>query len=49
MVRPPFFSKTPARIETRAPLMGEHNRYVLSGILGLSQDIDALVTKGVLY
>jgi crotonobetainyl-CoA:carnitine CoA-transferase CaiB-like acyl-CoA transferase len=51
MIRPPFlFSKTPARIETPSPLMGEHNRYVLTDILGLShEDIDALKKKGVLY
>ena len=51
MLRPPFlFSKTPARIETPAPLMGEHNQYVLSNILGISQErIDVLKKKGVLY
>ena len=33
---------------TRAPMMGEHNGYVLGELLGLSQDeIDRLVEEGV--
>lgn len=51
MLAPPFhFSKTPARIERPAPLMGESNHYVLTEILGLSRDeIEALEQKGVLH
>jgi benzylsuccinate CoA-transferase BbsF subunit len=50
MLAPPFhFSKSPARIERPAPLMGEHNRYVLQDILSLSdEEIEALRAKGVL-
>jgi crotonobetainyl-CoA:carnitine CoA-transferase CaiB-like acyl-CoA transferase len=51
MVGPPFrFSKTPARLERPAPLMGEHNRYILGEILGFSsKEIDILQEDGVLY
>ena len=51
MVGPPFrFSKTPARLEKPAPLMGEHNRYILGEILGFSsKEIDILQEDGVLY
>jgi len=51
MFTPPFrLSRTPARIERPAPLMGEQNRYILGEMLGLSnREIDALEKKGVLY
>ena len=50
MVGPPFhFSKTPARLDRPAPLMGEHNHYVLGEILGLSDEkIHELEKNGVL-
>jgi len=50
MLAPPFhFSISPARIERPAPLMGEHNRYILGDIMGLSDDeIEELEAKGIL-
>jgi crotonobetainyl-CoA:carnitine CoA-transferase CaiB-like acyl-CoA transferase len=45
---PVRLSKTPARIETPAPLHGEHTREVLQDVLGMSaEEIDALEAKGV--
>ena len=47
----PFkLSETPGRIGGRAPLMGEHNDYVMHEIVGLSQqEVDELVHAKVLY
>ena len=44
------FSKTPASIHRPAPLLGEHNHYVLNDLLGLSEEeIQRLTEEGVLY
>jgi crotonobetainyl-CoA:carnitine CoA-transferase CaiB-like acyl-CoA transferase len=44
------FSETPATIRGYAPFLGEHNREVLSEVLGYSQaEIDALYKDDVLY
>lgn len=41
-------SRTPGRIERPAPCFGEHNRYVLGELLGMSDDeIDQLAREGV--
>lgn len=43
-------SATPARIPRAAPLIGEHNQYVLGELLGMSHDeIDRLVEEEVVY
>jgi benzylsuccinate CoA-transferase BbsF subunit len=43
-------SKTPGRINRRAPLVGEHNDYVFGELLGLPQEeIDRLVEEKVIY
>jgi crotonobetainyl-CoA:carnitine CoA-transferase CaiB-like acyl-CoA transferase len=43
-------SKTPGRIEKRAPLLGEHNNYVFGELLGLPQEeIDRLVQDKILF
>lgn len=46
---PPWkFSATPARVTGPAPLLGEHNDYVFSELLGISQDeITRLTEEGV--
>lgn len=42
-------SRTPGRVTTAAPLLGQHTREVLSELLALpSDEIDALVNEGVL-
>jgi crotonobetainyl-CoA:carnitine CoA-transferase CaiB-like acyl-CoA transferase len=42
-------SKTPARVERAAPMLGEHNQYVLEHILGYGEDrIAELVAAGAL-
>lgn len=42
------FSKTPAGIRQPAPLLGQHNHYVLNELLGMSEDeIQRLVDEGV--
>jgi benzylsuccinate CoA-transferase BbsF subunit len=48
---PPWrFSRTPASIRRPAPLLGEHNRYVLNELLGLpDEEIQRLTEEGVLY
>lgn len=44
------FSRTAADIHGHPPFLGEHNRDVLEGLLGLPQDrIDQLSAAGVLY
>jgi benzylsuccinate CoA-transferase BbsF subunit len=47
---PPWkFSLTPPQVDSPAPLLGQHNEYVLKGLLGLSsQEIAALKKTGVL-
>lgn len=43
-------SKTPGKINRRAPLVGEHNDYVFGELLGMSQDeINKLIDKKVIY
>lgn len=43
------FSLTPGKIETRAPMAGEHNREVYCGLLGLSQDeLKSLQGEGII-
>ena len=43
-------SKTPGGVQSRAPLLGEHNSYVFGELLGLPQEeIDRLVAEKVLY
>jgi lipoate-protein ligase A len=43
-------SETPGRVMGHAPLIGEHNREVLSRILGYKDDkIDKLFEEGVIY
>jgi len=43
-------SATPARIEGPAPLLGEHNDYVLNGILGIPrEEIASLEERGIVY
>jgi crotonobetainyl-CoA:carnitine CoA-transferase CaiB-like acyl-CoA transferase len=44
------FSAFPGELDLQAPLLGEHNRHILSAILGYSGErIDALEREGVLY
>jgi len=51
VVAPPWkLSATPARVPRAAPLLGEHNQYVLGTLLGMSQaEIDALAKEQVVY
>ena len=51
IVGPPWrLSATPARVPQAAPLIGEHNQYVLGELLGMPQDeIDRLVEEEVVY
>ncbi len=51
VVGPPWkLSATPARVRQSAPLLGEHNQYVLGELLGMSQDeINQLVKEQVVY
>jgi benzylsuccinate CoA-transferase BbsF subunit len=48
---PPWrFSKTPASIRQPAPLLGQHNHYVLHDLLGMSEDeIQRLVDEEAVY
>ena len=50
VIGPPWkFSRTPAGVNKASPLLGEHNQYVLSELLGLSDsDILALNNEGVI-
>ncbi|MBU4317287.1 MAG: CoA transferase [Proteobacteria bacterium] len=46
---PVKLSKTPGRIETRAPRVGEHNLEIYGRLLGYSQEVlDDLTEKGIL-
>ena len=46
---PMRFSATPVAYEVPPPLLGQHTREVLGGILGLSRaELDALATQGVI-
>jgi crotonobetainyl-CoA:carnitine CoA-transferase CaiB-like acyl-CoA transferase len=49
-VSPPWYlSKNPRRMTMPAPGLGEHNRYVLGELLGLSaQEIAALEEQGII-
>jgi benzylsuccinate CoA-transferase BbsF subunit len=49
-VTPPWrLSKSPRRVTTPAPTLGEHNHYVLSDLLGLAeQEIAALTAQGII-
>jgi formyl-CoA transferase len=51
MCGPPWrFSKTPAGIRQPAPLLGQHNHYVLHELLGMSEEeIQRLVDEEVVY
>ena len=51
MAGPPWrFSKTPASIRQPAPLLGQHNHYVLHELLGMSEEeIQRLVDGEVVY
>jgi formyl-CoA transferase len=43
-------SKTPSEVRRHAPLMGEHNREVLCGTLGLSaEELAEFEGRGVVY
>ena len=47
---PHFLSSSTAFAVKRAPLLGEHNRYVFQGILGLAdEEFQRLVKKGTFY
>ena len=50
VVKPPWrLSRTPLKIKTAGPLLGEHNEYVLGQLLGFSEEeIQKLVRDGVL-
>jgi crotonobetainyl-CoA:carnitine CoA-transferase CaiB-like acyl-CoA transferase len=49
VVGPPWkLSATPAKIRRPAPLLGEHNQYVLGELLGMTQsEIDRLIEEEV--
>jgi crotonobetainyl-CoA:carnitine CoA-transferase CaiB-like acyl-CoA transferase len=51
VVGPPWqFSRTPAKLETGTPGLGEHNQYVFGELLGLSSgEIEELVQSKVIY
>ena len=43
-------SDTPGQIRTSAPLLGQHNDYILGQVLGLSaENLAALESQGVVY
>ncbi len=45
---PPRFSRTPARVERPAPLLGEHTLEVLTGLAGLAPaEVERLAAEGV--
>lgn len=46
---PMIFSKTPIEMHTAAPLLGEHTREVLTGMLGYTDaEVDSMTEKGLL-
>jgi formyl-CoA transferase len=46
---PMRFSETPVRYETPPPLLGQHTREVLSGLLGMSEsDLDRLAARKII-
>lgn len=46
---PVKFSETPAQLKTPAPLLGEHNKEILTDLMGLNDDeIKGLMQKGVI-
>ena len=49
VVGPPWrLSNTPVKVRRPAPLLGEHNQYVLSELLGIPQsEIDHLIKEQV--
>jgi len=51
VLAPPWkFSATPAKVNGPAPLLGEHNEYVLGELLGMSkEEISRLTAEKVLY
>jgi benzylsuccinate CoA-transferase BbsF subunit len=50
-VGPPWkFSRTPAEVRRPAPLLGDHNQYVLGELLGMAgEEIERLVAEEVVY
>jgi crotonobetainyl-CoA:carnitine CoA-transferase CaiB-like acyl-CoA transferase len=47
--RPMKFSETPGTIRLPAPTLGEHNEYILSGLLGVTrEELEALEREGVI-
>jgi crotonobetainyl-CoA:carnitine CoA-transferase CaiB-like acyl-CoA transferase len=50
-IAPPWMmSETPPAVVRTAPLLGEHNEYVLRDLLGISQaDLDQLVEEKIVY
>ncbi len=47
---PWIFSETPGEIRTAAPLLGEHNQYLLCGLLGLTQErLEVLEAEHAVY
>jgi crotonobetainyl-CoA:carnitine CoA-transferase CaiB-like acyl-CoA transferase len=45
---PPQFSETPGVVKTAAPLLGQHSKEVLMGVLGLSEErVMELMRAGV--
>ena len=46
---PVKFSETKAQVKTPAPLLGQHNKEILTEILGYSEEkIKELVSKGII-
>jgi crotonobetainyl-CoA:carnitine CoA-transferase CaiB-like acyl-CoA transferase len=44
------FSRTPGKIGRRAPLLGEHNKYVFCDLLGMSgEELSRLVEEKIIY
>lgn len=51
LFQPPWkFSETPARIKKASPLLGEHNEYVFSHLLGMpKEEVARLIEEKVMY